>query len=106
MDGTKRYEFRRTQFKQPVKRVYVYATAPVQAIIGYFDVDEITSAGPSRLWSKCKQGAGVSRNAFEAYFAGAEVGHAIGVKKAVRFPTPQALSDYGLSRAPQSFQYL
>lgn len=34
-DGSKRYEFRRMIFKQPaVKKVVVYASAPVQMVIG------------------------------------------------------------------------
>ena len=41
-EGTKKYEFRRSVFKnRNVKTVVVYASSPVQKVIGEFDIEHI-----------------------------------------------------------------
>ena len=41
-EGTKKYEFRRAIFKNKnVKKVVVYASSPVQKIIGEFEIEDI-----------------------------------------------------------------
>jgi len=40
-NGTKLFEFRKAIFKNPaVKKVIVYASSPVQRVIGEFEIDE------------------------------------------------------------------
>jgi hypothetical protein len=39
--GTKRFEFRRMIFREPVKSVVVYVTTPVCRVWGEFDVDQV-----------------------------------------------------------------
>ena len=41
-DGSKKYEFRRSVFKDTnVKTIVVYASSPVQKVIGEFEIDSI-----------------------------------------------------------------
>ncbi len=44
-DGSKKFEFRRTIFKNiQVKTVVVYASSPVQRVIGEFQIEEILNS--------------------------------------------------------------
>ena len=54
-DGTKRFEFRKVIFKNPdVKTVVVYASSPVQQVIGEFEIENIFSYEPDALWEMQK----------------------------------------------------
>jgi predicted transcriptional regulator len=39
--GVKKYEYRRAIFKNNVNRVIVYASSPVQKLIGEFEIESI-----------------------------------------------------------------
>lgn len=53
-DGSKKYEFRRTLFKnKKVKIVIVYASAPISKIIGEFEIDEILKSDRSYFFHQC-----------------------------------------------------
>jgi predicted transcriptional regulator len=85
----------------------LYASSPVQRVIGEFVVADVLSMSPAALWRATRQGAGISREYFDHYFAGRTVGHAIGVKESFRFARPRHLEKhYGVRRPPQSFCYL
>lgn len=46
-EGKKKFEFRKVIFKNPnVKTVVVYASSPVQRVIGEFEIDDILSSDP------------------------------------------------------------
>ena len=54
-DGTKKFEFRKVIFKNPdITTVVVYASSPVQQVIGEFEIDDIFSFDPDELWKKTK----------------------------------------------------
>jgi len=60
-NGTKKYEFRRTVFKnQDIKTVVVYASSPVQKVIGEFEIEEIISDQLQALWKQTKKYAGIN----------------------------------------------
>jgi predicted transcriptional regulator len=41
-EGTKKFEFRKSIFKnENIKTIIVYASSPVQQVIGEFDFDEV-----------------------------------------------------------------
>lgn len=64
--GTKKYEFRKSIFKNTnVKRIVVYASYPVQMVIGEFEIEEILEARPSQLW-KITQISQASQNNISA----------------------------------------
>jgi len=108
LKGNKRYEFRRLIFKnKKVKRIYIYATAPVSKIIGSFTVKKIIQASPIELWRQCKDAAGISRKDFFEYFKGTKEAYAIQIGSVEHFDVPvdphSAIEDF---TAPQSFFYL
>jgi predicted transcriptional regulator len=53
--GSKRYEFRRSIFRNPdVKTIVVYASSPVQKVIGEFEIETIINAELENLWKQTK----------------------------------------------------
>ena len=106
-DGSKKYEFRKVIFKNPhIRTVVVYASSPVQQVIGEFDIDVILSLEPDEIWSKTKRFSGISEEFFYEYFANREIAHAIKVKNARRYSKPLCISeDFNLT-PPQSYVYL
>lgn len=106
-DGSKKYEFRKAIFKNPnVKTVVVYASFPVQLVIGEFDIDTILKGEPERLWRETREYSGISEEFFFNYFAERNIGFAIKVKKARRYKDPLCLrTNYNIT-PPQSFCYV
>lgn len=105
--GKKKYEFRRAIFKFPeVTKVVIYASSPVQKIIGEFEIDHVLSLKLGELWKKTKHDSGIDKEFYDSYFAGKEIGHAIRVKKVKRYVNYFDLEDFHVKQAPQSFIYL
>lgn len=105
--GEKGVELRRSAFGDDVCRVIVYVTAPVQRIIGWFEVNGIDRAAPQTLWRRYGDLAGVTYGEFRSYFDGASQGAAIKVGRRVPLRDPVSLTE--LPRpfgAPQSYCYL
>lgn len=105
--GTKKYEFRRSVFKNPdVKTVVVYASSPVQRVVGEFEIGNILNDELSALWEKTKEYAGISEDFFFSYFDEKENGYAIEIKKVKKYKQPQCLRETYNTTPPQSFTYL
>jgi predicted transcriptional regulator len=105
--GKKRYEFRRTIFKnEDVTEIYLYANSSVQRIVGRFCVGQIISGAPQELWARFKACSGISKEGFFQYFDGCERGYAIEVLDPHSFQPPVnpylLLDDF---KPPQSFYY-
>ena len=106
-DGTKRFEFRKVIFKNPdVKTVIVYASSPVQQVIGEFEIDDIFSFDPDALWKKTKKYSGISEDFFYQYFADREIAHAIKIKKTKKYKKPLCIREDFNVIPPQSYVYL
>lgn len=107
LDGSKLYEFRRAIFRsQQVKKVIIYASSPVQRVIGEFEIEYILSHSPEVLWQKTMEYAGVEKSFYDDYFKDRKVGHAIKIKKAKRYSEDKKLVDFDVTHAPQSFVYI
>jgi predicted transcriptional regulator len=108
LEGDKRFEFRRKEFRRPsVDRVFLYATCPVKMVVGYFDIENIHIDRPETIWKKTREWSGVVKEQFDTYFHAREKAVAIEVKRAVRYRRPQPLSKYVTSNVPpQSFCYV
>ena len=104
--GTKRYEFRRVIFKNSqVQKVIVYASSPVQKVIGEFEIDQIISLDLITLWDTTKEHSGITKEYFFDYFGNKEYGFAIKIKNTKRYRSPKCLrEDFNLI-PPQSFLY-
>lgn len=108
LDGTKRFEFRRAVFSSPhVRRIVLYASSPIQKVVGEFILGDIITMRPHALWAATGGGAGVARSYFNEYFHGRAEGHALKVEKPRRYRKPLDLRQhFGIHRPPQSFCYL
>jgi predicted transcriptional regulator len=106
-DGTKKYEFRKNIFKRnDIKTVVVYASSPIQRVIGEFEIEKILCQEVELLWETTQQFAGINKEFYDDYFAEKEMAFAIQVGKIHKFQKPKLLSDYEIDYAPQSFAYL
>lgn len=108
LQGVKRYEFRKSIFKNPnVKTVVLYATMPLGKVVGEFDFDEVLSDSPSAIWSETREFSGITKSFFNSYFHGRDTAHAIKVGAVRRYAVPFALEKIVPSgAAPQSYRYL
>jgi predicted transcriptional regulator len=104
--GEKRFEFRRSIFRRPVKVVVVYITSPVSRVIGEFEVDSIISDTVEGLWRRTKHSAGIDRDRFLGYFSGRTGGHAIAIGAVRRYRQSLDLSAAFGIRPPQFFVYV
>jgi predicted transcriptional regulator len=107
-DGIKKFEFRKILFKNPdIKTVLVYASSPVQRVIGEFEIEEIFSLAPNRLWEETKEFSGISEKFFFEYFGDRKIGHAIKIKNTKKYRKSLSIQeDLNVSTPPQSYTYL
>ncbi|WP_220398889.1 hypothetical protein [Flavobacterium cellulosilyticum] len=83
----------------------VYASSPVQKVIGEFEIGEIFKYGLATLWDKTKEYSGISEAYFYEYFADRKHGFTNQIKNKTKFKIPTNLKeDYNLT-PPQSFAY-
>lgn len=106
-DGSKKFEFRRSIFKNnKVKTVVVYASAPVSKVIGEFEIEQVHKMELNKLWNETKKSSGISKDFYDLYFTGKEEGFAIQVKNPRLYNKAKNLKEeYGMV-PPQSFAYL
>ncbi len=107
-NGKKRFEYRKCIFKDTsIKTIIVYASSPVQKVIGEFEVTSIMQGDKEILWQRTKEFAGISKIFFDEYFAGKDKANAIGIKNATKYDMPKCLKeDFGIHFVPQSFIYI
>jgi predicted transcriptional regulator len=106
-EGSKKFEFRRAIFKDTrVKTVIVYASSPVQKVIGEFQIEGILYEEIEKLWQETQTEAGITHAYFKSYYTGKEKGYAIKIGKLKRYKVPQNLKEEYQISAPQSFAYL
>jgi len=105
--GNKRVEFRKTRFSSPVSHVIVYATSPVQRVVGYFCVAQICVAHPTEIWDRYQGVAGIDEDEYRSYYKDCRRAIAIEIGDVNRLILPEALSSLGMCKhPPQSFRYV
>jgi len=105
--GEKRFEFRRAIFKnKDIEKVLVYASSPVQKVIGEFEIDDILDYDIETLWSETSQASGISKQYFDQYFKGKEQGYAIKIKNIRKYQKPLCIKEDFNIIPPQSFAYV
>lgn len=105
--GIKKFEFRKVIFKDPnVKTVVVYASSPVQQVIGEFEIDDILTSTPSKIWELTKKHSGISELYFNEYFENRSIAHAIKIKNIKKYEEPLSLKEDFNVLPPQSYLYL
>lgn len=106
-DGTKRFEFRRSLFKnREVDTIVVYASAPISKVIGEFKIEHILQHELEDLWEQTKDYSGISKEYYDKYFNGKDSGFAIKVKSTNRYKRALNLREEFGMVPPQSFAYL
>jgi len=109
LSGEKRLEFRRRWSTRTIKTLFIYATAPVQRIVGFAKVAQVTQGTPTELWRLTKSiKGGITRRKLFTYLAGRKTGVAIELKKVTLIPggvDPKVCLGRGF-HPPQSFKYL
>jgi predicted transcriptional regulator len=106
-DGTKKYEFRKNIFKRDdVNNIVVYASSPVQRVIGEFGIDDVLCYEVEQLWQITQPFAGISKKRYNEYFANRKIAFAIKVGIVRRYSIPKHLSEFNIDYAPQSFVYV
>ncbi|NTW29226.1 MAG: ASCH domain-containing protein [Coriobacteriia bacterium] len=106
MGGRKRVEFRRVRFGREISHVVVYATSPVQRVVGYFEVEDITEAEPAALWERFATLGDIGEAAFMDYYEGKGEGVAIHVGRVSPLVEPVMLTEIVPGAvAPQSYLY-
>lgn len=106
-EGTKKFEFRKSIFKNSdIKTVVVYASSPLQKVIGEFEIEDIINERLDTLWEKTREYAGIDKSYFNQYFATKEEGYAIKIKKATKYEKYLSLKDDFNLTPPQSFMYI
>ena len=108
LNGEKKFEFRRVLPKNKgITRVIIYATLPIGKVVGEFEIAELISESPVRLWEMTAEFSGITENFFDSYFEGRKIAHAIKVGKVKKYKRNKELSDILPSGvAPQSFCYV
>lgn len=106
--GTKTVEFRRAWAAEKVEMIAIYASAPIQKLVGIVQVSDIIRAKPTKLWGYCsKRGGGLSKSELTAYFNGKDTGVAVLLQDAKRFAQgidpKRVIKDFS---PPQSFRYM
>jgi len=108
MDGRKKYEFRKSIFKQnKIEVIYIYSTSPVQRIVGSFKVGRVYSGTPEHLWAQYGTNSGLNEDLFFQYFGTIKKGFAIQIDELRKFQVPIdpwiVIPDF---TPPQNFRYL
>jgi len=106
-DGSKKFEFRKSIFKNKnVTSIIVYASSPVQKVIGEFEIGKIYNDDLKTLWKLTRDFSGISEEYFYDYFSNKEKGFAIQVKNKKKYSKAKCLKlDFNLN-PPQSFAYV
>ena len=107
LDGSKGAEFRKRRLAPDIRRIVIYATAPISRIIGEFAIGETAVGSPQEIWRAHGATGEISEPAFHNYFAGKDTAVAFVVIQTRRYAESLALADLNPRPAvPQSTIYL
>lgn len=106
MNGTKRYEFRKKACKRHVDKILIYSTNPIMRVVGEAEVEDVLIDIPEIIWKKTKKKSGINKAFFDQYYEDRKQAVAYKLKNVIKYREPKELKDYGISSAPQSFQYI
>lgn len=105
--GRKQVEFRKRPLANDITTVLIYATSPIQKVIGEFRIHEVVVGEPDVIWTRFGHVGVIDQESFGEYFATSATAVAIVVEEPTRYARPRALSDLQPEPAiPQSFSYL
>lgn len=106
LNGNKTFEFRKNIPKRKVDKIVIYASSPVQKVVGEFDVKTIHYGTPNEIWKITTGKRGINKKAFNDYYVNKSVAYAYEIENLKIFKNHRTLMQYKVSTAPQSFTYL
>lgn len=106
LNGTKKFEYRRTRCRDNVGTIIIYATYPVMQVVGKVNFTGIIEDTPNNVWKKTKAHSGITKDFFDSYYAGKTKAFAYKLGKVKKYRHPKTLSDFDITHAPQSFVYV
>jgi predicted transcriptional regulator len=90
--------------------VMIYASRPRMALVGGFEVAGIVSGKPDSIFEKHGKSTGVSREVFDAYFAGSDIAYGIKIARVWSLREETELKTLRKRvkgfHPPQSYRYL
>lgn len=104
--GTKTYEFRKKACKRNVDKILIYSTTPIMKVVGEAEVEDVLIDEPEEIWKKTEKKSGIDKCFFDEYYKNREQAVAYKLKNVIEYREPKKLEEYGISCAPQSFQYI
>lgn len=108
LSGVKRLEFRKAWASNDVSSFVIYATAPIQKIVGIARVKHVHHGSATALWRLAQEiGGGVTRRVLYDYLRGKREGYAIEIASVLPCSVPLDPEDFFPNfTPPQSFVYL
>ncbi|MBN1036092.1 hypothetical protein HYI08_06230 [Clostridium botulinum] len=106
--GIKKYEFRRSIYKNPnVENAYIYASVPIKKIVSVFKIGQVVSGTPDEVWKRCGAFSGTTKESLMEYFKGKDKVYALEIIDYKKFDVPIEPKDYIKDfYPPQFFRYL
>lgn len=111
LSGKKTIELRKKPF--PVNggvRIWIYSTSPTSAIEATAFVSIVDADTPENIWKKYSSKCGISKDAYDAYYAGSSEAYALHINDAKRLDKKMKLDEIkNLSEGftpPQYYRYL
>lgn len=106
-NGTKIYELRHNLPKfEPGKVMWVYEPLPVGKITGIITFDSCVMAAPWVIWVKFHDKLGVTYAEFSHYYSNRDTAFVWELRGVLQLEQPITLADIGLTKPPQSYQFL
>lgn len=106
VSGEKTVEYRKTYMAARPEAFVIWVTRPVSRIIGEVPVTGCIIGTPDEVWEKTKDRGGISREAYDAYFAGRRSAYAYELGEFRAFERELTLGRLGFARPPQAFAYI
>ncbi len=110
VDGVKKVELRRRFPYGTVTgaKLFIYASAPIQAVVGYATIRIVEKLPVEKIWEKYNDVSCIARADFDAYYKGCKSGFVIVLDSVVRLEDPvplDVLKETFNFTPPQSFTY-
>lgn len=105
LNGEKRIEYRK-KIPACYNHFYLYATSPIQKIIGYVGRHGTINGTIENIWEATKDYSGITHEEYLKYFK--NKGYAKGIELIFphRFKNPISLIELGIETPPQMYRYI
>lgn len=109
--GLKDAELRRNALNSVEgRKALIYVPSPVMELRGGFTIGAVWTGTPDAVWDRVATRAGVGKDVFEAYYAGASIAYALEITDVWAYERPLALAElrahFDQFVVPQSWRYL